>query len=206
MLHRLQLEAFLAEYKKLQGDILELEREIHELSVYSLASIAGIATLVVTLMSTDNADLLPAVLLVLPLPFTAMLFSFVGRLNRITHIGQYVGNHIEPGVNSILRSSSGSLPVSNVLQWESYLHTDVRGADKWLADGLWGGGQAALILLPLIGSLVAYFFVVTEAQLTIRSWWVLLLVFDFVLLTMALLAAIVTIARRGLIGKEKGIK
>jgi Fe2+ transport system protein B len=197
-----QFDAFLAEYEALLSEIRALEREIHELSMYAFVSIAGLATIVVALMNSKHAEILPVLLLILPLPFTAILFIFVSHLNRITDLGKYVHNHIEPGVNNLIRSSSKSLHFSHILQWENLLSARTK-IDRWLTDGLWAGGQAVLILLPLIVSLAAYYFVLAEKQLAVKSWWVALLVFDYILLAVALFVAIVSILKRGLIGKKK---
>jgi hypothetical protein len=199
-----QFEAFLTEYRVLLSEMRSLEREIHELSMYAFISIAGLTTIVVTLINSKNVDLLPTVLLILPLPFTAMLFVFVSHLNRITELGEYVHSHIESGVDNLVRSSK-SLPISYTLQWENHLSTRTK-IDRWLTDGLWAGGQAALIILPLIVSLAAYHFVLSENQLVVKSWWLMLLVFDYILLAVALFIAIVSILRRGLIGKKKRLK
>ena len=191
---KLYLEAYLAEYNKLENQIQEYLRENHELSIYSLVSTAGIATLVVTLISTNNAELLASVLLTLPLPFAAMLLSVLGNINELTIMGRYVSSYIEADVNTILRVSSNPLPVS-VLQWETRLYTRTRLVDKWLGAGLRTCGQAALVFLPLVMSLVAYYFVVTQAQLAMKNWWVALLSFDLVLLIMVLSAVVVTLVR-----------
>jgi hypothetical protein len=192
---KLRLEALLAEYNKLENQIQEFLREIHELSTYSLISTAGIATLVVTLLSTNNTALLASVLLALPIPFAAMFFSVIGNINEVTSMGQYVGKCIESNVNRIVQSSSVSMTVDDAMRWETRMYTEVEIAEKLLGAGLRTWGQAALVFVPLVGSLVAYYFVMVHAQLTMNSWWWALLSFDLFLLALALSSALLTMIR-----------
>ncbi len=194
---KLYLDVLLAEYNKLENQIQQHLRENHELALYSLAFITGITTLVVALLDTKYAELLSSILLILPLPFTAMLLSAIGNINMLTTMGKYVSKHIESDVNKILQISSDPLPIRGVLRWETYLYTETSIIDKLLGAALRSWGQAALVSLPLVGSLVAYRFVVEQAHLVAKDWQVVLLRFDFVLLVVALLMAAVT-AIRGL--------
>lgn len=190
--NKLSLDAFLSEYSHLREELLQRQKESHELCMYALISIGGIATLVVTLANTNNSNLLVSVLLVLPLPFAALLFAYLGSLNQVMNIGQYLADHIEPNVGRILRSPS--LQPIPVPQWHAYISTKARGI--WSLGSTIGAlGQLALILLPLLGSLFAYFFVQMQTQFTPNNWQLILLVLDFALIGLALFAVIVTAAR-----------
>jgi hypothetical protein len=195
------VQAFVAEYSALRNEILEIQRAIRQLSLAAFASIAGLAVLIVSLVNLKNPQLLASVLLFLPLPFSAMAFAYVGHLNGVMSLDSYIKDYLAVNTNTLLRASSAQHFSPSVFHWSTY-YPRKNTFSSWIIEILWAGGQAALMVIPLIGSLLGYYTVLKEFQLTPPAWWSLLFWFNVFLFIMVLVFAFLAVMRRGLITHE----
>ncbi len=196
-----ELEIWLEEYSKLRDEILEIHRAIRQLSITAFLAIAGLATLIITLTNQDKVYFLPVTLLLLPLPFTGLLLSFIGHLNGIMNIGDYIEGHIASRVNEIFYELYSATPPKKLLSWESFTPRN-NIVNRWISEGFWAGGQSILMIVPLIGSLIGYCFVINDFSSKIPIWWHLLLAIDVGLLVISLFIALFALRKRGLLSKR----
>jgi hypothetical protein len=183
----MQITALLAEYNKLETNILEYLRENHDLSIYSLLSTAGIATLIATLSSTKNQELLASLLLLLPFPFMAMYLTLLGNTNSIINMGNYVGRNIENKINSLLSTRKMS-----IMDWEMQTYRVLNFTDNLFGPGLRTWGQFALVILPSLLLLIAYQYILLDINHPPHNIWTILYIIDICILLFELIASIIT--------------
>lgn len=193
---QLIMQVYLSEYDKCTTEINLLIGEVHQLSLSALASVAGLASLVVVLINI-SPELLAAVLLFLPLPFAAMMFSYLGHVNSLINIGEYLSEQLEPNIKQLIKSSVITDSSVEILGWSRFHRTKVESKIGWMSQGLWSIGQGLLIGFPIIGSLVAFFFTIDYAGISITGWWIPILVVDLGLVVLILLLSGLGLNRYG---------
>lgn len=171
------------------------------MSLYALAAMAGIATLVVTLTNT-SPELLASVLLFLPFPFAALMFSYLGHVNAMSNVSMFIAEYIEPSIQQVLDLDNGKA-LFQFTGWQEFHYKQLRGLTGWISYGGWALGQGLIIGLPIVGSMVAFFFTIEYANLPIAGWWTTVLTLDLILIVLLLLLITVTIYRYGFFGSRK---
>jgi hypothetical protein len=196
---KLYLDILLAQYKSVRDEILAVLKETHDLSIYSLVSTAGLATLIVTLINS-SPNLLASFLIVLPLPFMAMLITFLGHLVAAANLSNYVSSHIETQIEDLLLTMDIRSPrINQFIGWDTFIHKEMRFSIRWLHTMLWPVGQGALICMPILVSLVAFYFTVSIAHLPLIPWWQIVLWIDTVVLVFCFITSIIAIHQIGLL-------
>lgn len=192
------MQAYLLEYDRLTTEIRLMIEVIHQLSLSALASVAGLAGLVVALINI-SPELLASVLLFLPFPFVAMMFSYLGHVNSLMNVGEYLDHQLVPNIRQLIKNYVTTDSTMEILGWDMFHRTKTKTRIGWMSQGLWSIGQGLLIGIPIIGSLVAFFFTIDYAGMSIIGWWVPVLVVDLVLATLILILSSIGLNRYGLL-------
>ena len=190
------LNLMIAEYNTIRGEIALLQNQIHQLTLSALASIAGLATLVITLLNGDSL-LLITFLLILPFPFAAMAIAYVGQVGQITNLAQYLSRTMIPKLNKLIDKTSFVLPFEDIFEWEKYNERAMPKTINVISKGFWGVGQGLIVYAPMPGSLILLLFTIANGGIALVSWQVVLLIVNVFLVILIPVISVFALRRHG---------